>query len=888
MKKLMLISLLFCISTIPIASQTVSEWMFHIRGTDEYMYANKHTLKTGKDPYDDNFLWVIEAMNNEAVRIRNKQTGEYLQLGDNGHVRLMPMSDSQDQSFIWSYAGFTHDHMTNCGWFTLSNSEGDKDSYLVAQNGGIYYLPVDRNTEFKAHWTPVRKNSAGLPFVLSPNEVTESSFLGERKAIALSEGEIVSNYHGTNHWKLSRDISAFPRFTAKGNMLVPALYNMALEEMLQDVRTDSTYMAGALWPDTWTRDAVYSIYFSYSWIMPEVSRRTLEKQTLKNPSEALQDTGSGGSYPISTDRVVWAIAAWEYYLVTGDKIWLQEAYEGLRNTALKDLHVAFDSNVNLFKGETCSMDWRTHTYPNWFTNVNIGESFSCGTNALHFFLYRFLTNAGSILKVPAEERELWSGVSEKLKKGMNEHFWNEEKGLFECYLYPEILGYVSSQRVGCMSNGLAAILGVASSEQVGKVVQNSPMYAYGAAVLYPSIPDDFAYHNKSIWPVWQTPLMYAAKSSGNSVVTEHLMKSLIRQSALFLTHKENLTYDTGYDRNTALNSDRQLWSVASYISMVYRVLFGMELTMEGIHFNPVLPAWVGTEIKLEHFKYRDAVLNITVKGEGTKIASLIVNGKKKTTSYILPAGAKGIYDIVIAVTKENESNEKINRVPAGPHNCWSPIEPVIRLENKYIHWTMQPGVTYRLKGMGVDKEVQSPYNLQKEKPGYYSVCAVDEQGIESDLSNPVLYTSYERRYEAEDFTETVFIKTDEKGYSGNGYVKDYSVDPANLSIAIDIPETGDYVIRFTGANGHGPHNTFCTIRSLFLDEKDCGTIILEAYGDWEEWTQSNHIVLRSLSAGKHTLSLKINPEGKGFDNNMSFNKENLNDWLIDYLTVVRL
>ena len=39
-----------------------------------------------------------------------------------------------------------------------------------------------------------------------------------------------------------------------------------------------------------------------------------------------------------------------------------------------------------------------------------------------------------------------------------------------------------------------------------------------------------------------------------------------------------MTYDTGYDRGTALNSDRQLWSVSSYISLVYRVLFGMNLT----------------------------------------------------------------------------------------------------------------------------------------------------------------------------------------------------------------------------------------------------------------------------------------------------------------------
>ena len=70
---------------------------------------------------------------------------------------------------------------------------------------------------------------------------------------------------------------------------------------------------------------------------------------------------------------------------------------------------------------------------------------------------------------------------------------------------------------------------------------------------------------------------------------------------------------------------------------------------------------------------------------------------------------------------------------------------------------MQPGVTYRLKGMGIDKKVQSPYNLRKEKSGYYAVCAVDEEGVESDLSNPVLYTSYERRYEAEDFAASSFL-----------------------------------------------------------------------------------------------------------------------------------
>ena len=77
-----------------------------------------------------------------------------------------------------------------------------------------------------------------------------------------------------------------------------------------------------------------------------------------------------------------------------------------------------------------------------------------------------------------------------------------------------------------------------------------------------------------------------------------MMKSLMRAGALFLTHKENMTYDTGYDRGTALNSSRQLWSVASYISMVYRVLFGMTMSEEGITFTPVIPDLVDWRISV--------------------------------------------------------------------------------------------------------------------------------------------------------------------------------------------------------------------------------------------------------------------------------------------------
>ena len=48
------------------------------------------------------------------------------------------------------------------------------------------------------------------------------------------------------------------------------------------------------------------------------------------------------------------------------------------------------------------------------------------------------------------------------------------------------------------------------------------------------------------------------------------------------------------------------------------------------------------------------------------------------------------------------------------------------------------------------------------------------------------------------------------------------------------------------------------------------------------------LILHDLKAGNHTVSIRFNPEDKGFDNNMSFNRDNLNDWNIDYMTVSAL
>lgn len=867
--------------------QAYVEWSLHCRATNQYLYENDGQLAMGDRVAGDKYLWITEATSGKAVRIRNKQSGNYLQTKDG--IPCLSKDTAQAAASRWTYGGFTIRQMKNCSWYTLANEAAGKDKFLTAGKSGLTMALSEKRNEAEMHWTIVNENSSPLPFAIYPDSVQDASFLGLRTARAVTPTQITSDYHGEGHrWKLERSLKGLPAFSAPGNKMVTALYNLALEEMLLDIRTDSTFMAGALWPDTWTRDAVYSIYFSYAWILPEVSRKTLDKQTLSNPREALQDTGSGGSWPISTDRVVWAMAAWEYYLTSGNIAWLEQAYEGLSNTARKDIHVAFDKNVNLFKGETCSMDWRTHTYPSWFTNALIGESFSCGTNALHLFLYDFLGKAGKILNKSTEETGLWNEYHERVKKGIEQHFWNEKTGEYSCYLYPEFMGYRPTQRVGVMSNGLCAILGAATPAQIARMTENFPLYAYGAATLYPSIPDGFAYHNKGIWPVWETPYMYAAKEVGNMAAMEHIMQSLIRQSAMFLTHKENMTYDTGYDLNTALNSSRQLWSVSAYISMVYRILFGIQLTETGITFQPAVPEWIQSELTLNGFRYRDAVLNLHVTGYGNRIKSLKLDGTPQSIPFELAAVTTGSHTIEIEMAPDTKVSSKMNLVEAGPGKCWSPAEPSVELENNRLCWEMLPGLTYRLYGSGTHKPVTSPYSMTAETPGFYSLVAVNDKGFESELSRPVLYASTVDIYEAEEAAFSGQTANTRTGFSGKGYITDLAKRPSDVCFTIRIPEKGNYLLSVTGANGEGPDGVYCAVRSVFVDGKDAGTFLLEASGNWEKWTESNHLLLKDLPAGEHTVQLLFNPEKRGFDNNMSHNRENKNDCLIDFLKVVKL
>ncbi|HEU0080231.1 MAG TPA: hypothetical protein VFQ76_21470, partial [Longimicrobiaceae bacterium] len=426
---------------------------------------------------------------------------------------------------------------------------------------------------------------------------------------------------GRAMWARRADISAFPQL-ASPQPLLDALYRMSLEELTQLVREDGALAAGAKWPGVWTRDVAFASVLALAVAAPDAVRRSLEAK-VDSAGRIVQDTGTGGSWPISTDRMTWALAAWELYAVTGDRAWLRRAHDVIRRSAEADRHAIFDPATGLAMGETSFTDWREQSYPRWMEPRDIARSQATGTNAVHYATLRILAEMAAALGEPAGP---WTRAADSLRAAMDAHLWRPEAGYYATFRYGRSFPS-TAPRSDALGEALAVVYGVAGAERRSRVVARTPLVEFGAPVFWPYIPNMRRYHNGALWPFVNAFWTWAAAEAGNTAAVEHGLASVYRPAALFLTNKENMVAETGHFDGTVLNSDRQLWSVAGSLATHFRVLFGMRLGADRLAFAPMVPPAYAGERTLSGLRYRGAVLTVTVRGSGDGVASARLDGR---------------------------------------------------------------------------------------------------------------------------------------------------------------------------------------------------------------------------------------------------------------------
>ncbi|MBC6607630.1 glycogen debranching protein [Hymenobacter sp. BT188] len=679
-------------------------------------------------------------------------------------------------------------------------------------------------------------------------------------------------------WEKSVKTDDFPQYTSE-YPIADALYNLALEEARRAVEPDSTFRTGKEWAGVWTRDISYSIILSMAMLQPEVAMKSLMRKVSED-GRIIQDTGTGGAYPCSTDRMIWATAAWEIYKVTGDEQWLRTVYPIIKKSIEDDIQNAYNSQTGMVRGESSFLDWREQTYPKWMQPVDIYESETLGTNAVHYQGNVVLSQMARILGEPVVASK-HQQLAEQIKQGMNKHLWLAEKGYYGQFLYGRTYK-ILSPRAEALGEALSVLFGVAEGDRAERVVQKTPTTPFGISCIYPQIPGIPPYHNNGVWPFVQSYWALAAAKVGNQASLTESMAAIYRPAALFLTNKENFVAENGDFAGTQINSSNMLWSLSGSLSLVYKVLFGMDFQADKLVFRPFVPQAFAGPRKLAGFKYRGAVLDIEMEGYGNEITTITLDDKPLANATI-PATLTGRHKVRILLLGKAPQMAPVNQVA----NRFSPAAPEVAFANNRITWNKQEGVrSYRILRNGQAIATTTALESPADATGYaeYQVVAVDASGLESFASEPLVVNGekFSQLYQLESVAPKAALPY--KGFTGQGFVEISKTKNKALTIPVTVPLTGLYAIDFRYSNGNGPINTEnkCAIRTLRNGQQQLGTIVMPQRGvaEWSNWGFSNSVLVR-LENGPQTLTLAFESANENMNGAV-------NQAMLDYVRLTRV
>ncbi|MDE6026821.1 MAG: hypothetical protein K2G23_01960 [Muribaculaceae bacterium] len=715
----------------------------------------------------------------------------------------------------------------------------------------------------------------------------DTIYQNEFKAWAESPEEIRSTYKGRpgyfmpveQVWKRKNDISSYPKLTTP-NRLHEAIFNMGLDEMVNAVEPDTTLRTGKEWAGVWTRDVSYSIILSMAALQPEASMISLMKKVNKS-GQIIQDTGSGGAWPISTDRMVWVLAAYEIYKVTGDRSWLEKVYPIAVRSLEKDAKTVM-SEKGLVKGETSFIDWREQSYPRWMQTADISQSEAMGTNVMYAAALEATSKMAAALG-KKKEADKFHAQATALAANIDKTFWMGDKGYYSMYTYGRD-NKILNPRHETLGAALSILYDVAPPEHQKSISENAPQTPYGAPIFWPQIADMPSYHNNGLWPFVASYWTLAQAKAGNEEGTLEGIGSVFRPAALFATNKENLNLDNG-DYFTELNSSNMLWSLSGNLGITMRVLFGIHFEENGLKITPFVPQTMAGTRSLDNISYRGAKVDITVNGFGSKVKKLTLNGKELDPAAVIPASKlKGNCKIVVDMDNEPIAKMAVNR--AG--NLKAPLTPIAWLTfnsdiakdksafPNYLQWNPIEYISKYLvlrDGKVVGETRETSYPALEE--GEWQVIGVAGDGTQSFASEPRSNRKKENIYFADSRYATTLSSPElsykpQEALSGasKGKFVEIDMNSAPLEAVVDIPEDGVYSISVRYANGNGPVNTEnkAAIRTLTLDGSKAGTVVMPHRGvaNWNDWGMSNSVVL-PLAKGSHTLGIIYLPE----DENMN-------------------
>ena len=732
-----------------------------------------------------------------------------------------------------------------------------------------------------------------------------------------------------------------------GNALFDGLYALALHEALLDcvgqiqdgaygrgqpLQLDA-FQTGEFWTYVWTRDLAYSVHLALAGFDPQraVNSLLFKASTLK-PSvtggftnQIVQDTGSGGSYPVSSDRVVWALGAAEtlqHLDGAGRDNFLKKIYPVLRDTIEQDRRLVFDPGDGLYRGEQSFLDWREQSYPGWTRDnvLPIAMSKALSVNAAQYYL--LTSTAGYARRLgrdaDASRYAVWAG---NLKASINARFFDPEAGLYGSYLLSDGVFETRVHRYDLLGESLAILLGIADPSQAEDIVKHYPVGPHGPPVVWPEERTVPIYHNQAIWPFVTAYWTKAARKSNNPEAVNLGLRSLEELAAFNLSNMENFDFVTGRAEvkgralnGPVINSRRQLWSVAGYLAAMQDVLFGLETSWDSIRFRPYLTAEMrngafakSDQIELLDFACRNTRHQVRVHLPPARsgahgvcpVERVELNGKSIGGAFATAASLQHTnqWDIYLQAPKPRHDGSQLRTVDVtNDRALFGPVQPTwddarqggVTVENRrlVLHYRHDDGsnVNFNIyrdgqlcaKGVRQTQWADPLSGDYRDAVHYYTVEAVDRQsGNASHLSPPRCH----READQEEVIPARDMRNRGGTLVGGHHFENWGQPGDELRTGnFKVRRGGRYVVRAEFANGSGPVNTgiTCAVKKLEISQAGrrealaSGYLVMPQSGDWSRWDLSSPVCVNLKAGEEYAICIREDE----YSRNMSCLKSN--------------
>ena len=681
----------------------------------------------------------------------------------------------------------------------------------------------------------------------------------------------------------------------------------------QPISCGACFETGALWNYVWTRDASYAAELATAALDPERTKDTLSfKVSPRRDGSApqiVQDTGTGGAYPVSTDRVAWALGADAVHTHLSPSQaadFRAQMYPAVKNTLEHDRRVVFDESLGLYRGESSFLDWREQTYPEWTAEdvVHIATSKSLSTNLLHLRALE-IASAWAAFEEPnaASRYQQWA---QSLRSAIQQQFWLSDVGQFAAYRMTDIEP-APVQRFDLLGSALAILSDVASVEQAQSMLSGYPLYGPGAPVIWPQQQHTPVYHNRGEWPFVTAYWLRAAAKIEHVALAEKLVQALVRGAALHLSHMENFEaatgdvyLDDGAASGPVVNSERQLWSVAGYLSMVHRTLLGLYGESDGLALRPFITTEMRTRffpgtpyLALNDYPWRGKSLSLVIhfpaeeQGSGLyRVQSRLLNGRLVEGDKLLDGEleSQNRVDVFLELALPPDAPTALPLKQVSDDDwraIYGPKTPRIanvsrngtsgaleleleRIDEDaaFVEWLIYRDGNLVMNGLPGDANTffDESWNPGSDPaPCYSAALRYRVSGNTSQPSPPFCHWGTSgSRVQTISAVNFEAIGGSFSQAHGRGHYESWGDEGHRLAVPAFVAQhSGPHAFQAVFGNGAGPISTgiTCAVKHVSIQDVQSGAQVAEGYwvmphlGSWSRWEDSN-LVKASLVAGR--------------------------------------